>query len=71
MEEKEFNEAMELIVSALKERGYDPYWQIYGYIEEDEPTYITSYKDARTLIQKFSKEQLSGYLKLLKSLKRS
>ena len=71
MEDKEFNETLELIVSALKERGYDPYWQIYGYIKEDEPTYITSHKGARTLIQKFSKEQLSEYLKLLKSLKRS
>ena len=51
MDDKQFVEAMELIVSALKERGYDPYSQIYGYLKENEPAYITSYNGARDLIQ--------------------
>ena len=62
MEDKSFDEAMELIVSALKERGYDPYSQIYGYLKENEPNYITSYKGARDLIQSFTKEQLQKYI---------
>ena len=62
LEEKEFNEAMELIVSALKERGYDPYSQIYGYLKENEPTYITSYNGARKLIQKLDSKRIRIYL---------
>ena len=62
MEDKSFDEAMELIVSALKERRYDPYSQIYGYLKENEPAYITSYKGARDLIQSFTKEQLQKYI---------
>ncbi|WP_345742654.1 IreB family regulatory phosphoprotein [Bacteroides nordii] len=30
----------------LKEKGYDPYAQLTGYITENEPTYITSHKGA-------------------------
>ena len=50
MNDKEFLDAMEHIVSALMERGYDPYAQLTGYVTENEPTYITSYKGARQLI---------------------
>ena len=53
---------MELIVSALKERGYDPYSQIYGYLKENEPTYITSHNGARELIQKLDKKLIKQYL---------
>ena len=44
MEERQFIAAMEYIVAALKERGYDPYAQLTGYITENEPTYITNHK---------------------------
>lgn len=50
MNDKEFLDAMEHIVSALMERGYDPYAQLTGYVTENEPTYITSYKGARQLM---------------------
>lgn len=62
MTDKQFNLAMELIVSALKERGYDPYSQIYGYLKENEPTYITSHNGARELIQKLDKKLIKQYL---------
>ena len=65
MENKEFYEAMEHIVSALKERGYDPYSQIYGYLKENEPTYITSHKGARELIQKLDNDKIHQYLSKL------
>ena len=51
LDERQFEATMELIVAALKERGYDPYAQLYGYIKENEPTYITSHNNARSLIK--------------------
>jgi len=64
LEDKGFVEIMELIVSALKERGYDPYSQIYGYLKENEPLYITSYNGARDLIQEVPIEQVKNYIEL-------
>ena len=61
MNDKQFATAMESIVAALKERGYDPYAQLTGYITENEPTYITSYKGARQLILTLDKEQVQRY----------
>ena len=62
MNDKQFATAMETIVAALKERGYDPYAQLTGYITENEPTYITSYKGARQLILTLDKEQVQRYV---------
>ena len=62
METINFIEAMELIVSALKERKYDPYWQIYGYLQENNPTYITSHKGARELIKALDKKAIKDYI---------
>lgn len=62
MTDKLFIEAMELIVSALEERGYDPYSQIYGYLKENEPAYITSHKGARDIILDLDKKQIQKYL---------
>ena len=50
MDEIQFNDAMEQIIAALKERGYDPYAQLTGYITENDPIYITSHNGARQLI---------------------
>lgn len=63
MKDKLFIEVMELIVYALKERGYDPYSQIYGYLKENEPAYITSYNGARDLIQKFNHADIDKFMK--------
>lgn len=62
MEDKSFNETIEIIVSALKERGYDPYSQIYGYLKENDPLYITSYNGARDLIQELDKKNIQQFL---------
>ena len=64
MKDKSFTEAMELIVSSLKERGYDPYSQIYGYLKENDPTYITSHNGARDLIQKLDSKELTRYIEM-------
>lgn len=57
-----------MVHDALKEKGYDPINQIIGYILSGDPTYITSHKDARSLIRKierdeFLEEILTYYLK--------
>ena len=62
LDEKQFEATMELIVAALKERGYDPYAQLYGYIKENEPTYITSHNNARSLIKALDIERVRRYV---------
>jgi len=46
------------VYAALKEKGYDPINQIVGYILSEDPTYITSYNNARTLIRKIDRDEL-------------
>ena len=46
------------VYEALKEKGYDPINQIVGYILAEDPTYITNYKSARTLICKIDRDEL-------------
>jgi len=66
MDNQIFVAAMEQIVSALKEKGYDPYAQLYGYLKENEPTYITSHKGARQLILTLDKKQVEQYVAAMK-----
>ena len=46
------------VKEALDEKGYNPVNQIVGYIMSGDPTYITSYKDARSLISKLDRDEL-------------
>ena len=46
------------VYEALTEKGYDPVNQIVGYIMSGDPTYITSYKNARSLIRKVERDEL-------------
>jgi uncharacterized protein (UPF0297 family) len=43
---------------ALQEKGYNPITQIVGYILSGDPTYITSHKNARTIIGKLERDEL-------------
>lgn len=43
---------------ALKDKGYNPVNQIVGYIMSGDPTYITSYNNARSLIMKVERDEL-------------
>ena len=43
---------------ALSEKGYNPVNQIVGYIMSGDPTYITSYKGARSLIMKAERDEI-------------
>lgn len=56
--EKLTRETMKQIKDALIEKGYNPINQIVGYIMSGDPTYITSFKDARKLITGFERDEL-------------
>lgn len=60
--EKESNDNAKTILKevydALKEKGYNPINQIVGYILSGDPTYITSYNDARTKIRTIERDEL-------------
>lgn len=46
------------VYEALEVKGYDPISQIVGYILSGDPTYITSYNGARSLIVKIERDDL-------------
>lgn len=55
------------VSAALKERGYDPVDQIVGFLLSGDPTYITSYGNARGLARSLGRDELleeivRGYL---------
>lgn len=56
--ESEVHEIIETVYDALQIKGYDPISQIVGYILSDDPTYITSYNGARSLIAKVERDEL-------------
>ena len=54
----EASDVLEQVYVALTEKGYNPINQIVGYIMSGDPTYITSHKDARSLIMKVERDEL-------------
>lgn len=46
------------VYTALKEKGYNPINQIVGYILSEDPTYITTHNNARSLIRKIDRDEL-------------
>jgi len=46
------------VYDALKEKGYNPISQIVGYILSEDPTYITTYNNARSLIRRIDRDEL-------------
>lgn len=46
------------VYDALAEKGYNPVSQVVGYIMSGDPTYITSYKNARSLIMKAERDEI-------------
>ncbi len=54
----EMKEILTKVYDALKEKGYNPINQIVGYILSEDPTYITTYNNARSLIRKVDRDEL-------------
>ena len=57
-QEKEMRRIIIEVYDALKEKGYNPINQIVGYLLSEDPTYITNYKSARSLICKVDRDEL-------------
>ena len=60
VKEQEYDVASILkdVYEALTEKGYNPVNQIVGYIMSGDPTYITSNKNARSLIMKVERDEI-------------
>lgn len=52
------SDVLEQVYIALTEKGYNPINQIVGYIMSGDPTYITSHKNARSLIMKVERDEI-------------
>lgn len=57
-QELKVGDVLQLVYQAMTEKGYDPVNQIVGYIMSGDPTYITSYKGARSMIMKVERDEL-------------
>ena len=56
--EREMRETLLTVYNALKEKGYNPVSQIVGYILSEDPTYITTHHNARSLIRRIDRDEL-------------
>ncbi len=50
------------VFDALNEKGYNPINQIVGYLLTEDPTYITNYNNARSMICKLDRDELMQQL---------
>ena len=57
-QDQEIKAILTAVYDALKQKGYDPINQIVGYILSEDPTSITHYNNARTLIRKLDRDEL-------------
>jgi len=64
-----FDEAMGIVVAALKAAGYDPIAQLTGYLQTGDDTFITRTGNARSIIRTLDKEQITAYVERNKSTK--
>ena len=54
----EMRQVMNTVYAALVEKGYNPINQIVGYILSEDPTYITTHNNARSLIRRIDRDEL-------------
>ena len=52
------SDVIDVVYHALSEKGYNPVNQIVGYIMSGDPTYITSYNGARSLVMKVERDEI-------------
>ena len=57
-EEKEIRENLTLVYDALAEKGYNPINQIVGYLLTEDPTYITTNKNARSVMRRMDRDDI-------------
>ena len=54
----ETREILSSVYDSLKVKGYNPINQLVGYIISEDPTYITNYNNARSLICRLDRDEL-------------
>ncbi len=59
---QELHASLDLVYSALKEKGYNPVMQLVGYILSEDPTYITAHNNARKIIAKIDRDEILAEL---------
>ena len=64
-----FDEAMGIVVAALKAAEYDPIAQLTGYLQTGDDTFITRTDNARSIIRTLDKEQVAAYVETNKPTK--
>ena len=62
--EKEVKQILTTVYDALRQKGYNPINQIVGYILSEDPTYITTYNNARSLIRRVDRDEPVSYTHL-------
>ena len=55
---EEMKEVLSTVYGALTEKGYNPINQIVGYILSEDPTFITTHNNARSLIRRIDRDEL-------------
>jgi len=60
--EEQMRIILQTVYQALTEKGYNPYSQIVGYILSEDPTYITTHNNARSLIRRIDRDELLSVL---------
>lgn len=57
-DEEKIQQIIFSVYESLKEKGYNPISQMVGYIISGDPTYITSYNNARALISRLERDDI-------------
>ena len=56
--DQEIKNAMISVYNSLKQKGYNPINKLVGYILSEDPTYITTYNNARNIISSIDRDEL-------------
>jgi len=56
--EREMRDLLMQVFASLREKGYNPINQIVGYILSEDPTYITTHNNARSIIRRIDRDEL-------------
>ena len=56
--EAEMKKTLQAVSEVLNEKGYNSISQIVGYILSEDPTYITTHNNARSLVRKLDRDEL-------------
>ena len=56
--EAQIKTVLGVVYDALLEKGYNPINQIVGYILSEDPTYITTHNNARSIIRRLDRDEL-------------